>query len=268
MPHKQIYTIFKQGSRTYFYSSLFFPKDVREDVFTLYSFVRTADDLVDQIPPQKSAFLAFKNRAKQALLGKHTGDLIIDSFAALFYKHTFQSQWIESFLQSMEADLTIKYYQNLDQIKQYIYGSAEVVGLMMAKILGLSPKANLSAQYLGRAMQYINFIRDIAEDQHLGRTYLPQEDIERFGLKSLDFMHIKKQPQEFTRFISFELSRYQHWQKKASSGFIYIPKRYLIPIKTASDMYNWTAWQIARNPISIYEHKSKPSVARIMMTIL
>lgn len=58
---KTIYTIFKKGSRTYFYSTIFFPKTVKKDVFTLYSFLRKADDYVDSIPQDAESFYAFKN---------------------------------------------------------------------------------------------------------------------------------------------------------------------------------------------------------------
>jgi phytoene synthase len=166
--------IFKQGSKTYFYASIFFPPDVKEDVFRLYSFVRKADDYVDCVPQRKQEFYGFRDMYLRSLLDEETGNPVVDGFRALMVKREFEPSWVEAFLDSMEADLYIKSYETIEKLKTYLYGSAEVVGLMMAKILGLDPESYTSARYLGSAMQYVNFIRDINEDLWLGRNYFPR----------------------------------------------------------------------------------------------
>lgn len=268
MVNKTIYTIFKKGSKTYFYSSLFFPGSMKTDVFILYSFVRKADDYVDVIPQQKDEFYAFKENYKQAINGALTEDIVIDAFVELLKRKQFEYEWIEAFLWSMEQDLTIKAYRTLDDLKSYLYGSAEVIGLMMAKIMNLPPESYPAARYLGRAMQYANFIRDIDEDLMLGRVYFPQEDLVRYQLSSLEYEYTKQHPVEFTQFINAQLNRYLSWQEKAENGFLYIPKRFLIPIKTASEMYKWTASKIRRNPYIIYQKKVKPTIPRIISHII
>ncbi|MFY9638957.1 MAG: phytoene/squalene synthase family protein, partial [Methanobacterium sp.] len=183
---KNIYTIFKKGSRTYFYSTIFFPKTVKKDVFTLYSFLRKTDDYVDSIPQDTESFYAFKDRYNDAKEGKITGDVIIDSFVELVNRKNFESKWVDAFLNSMEMDIYKSTYQNMEELMTYLYGSSEVVGLFMAKIMDLSPESFNAAKNLGRAMQFINFIRDISEDIELGRVYFPQDDLEKFGLENLE----------------------------------------------------------------------------------
>ena len=159
----------------------------------------------------------------------------------------------------MEMDLNAHEYPTQNSLITYIYGSAEVIGLMIANILKLPPKASHSAQMLGRAMQYVNFIRDIDEDLRLGRVYFPQDFLKKYLLKDLSFAAIKTDPETFKLFIRDQISLYRQWQQEAESGYHYIPRRYLIPIKTAAEMYKWTARIIYEDPFIVFSKKVKPS---------
>lgn len=259
-----IFNTFKRGSKTYFYSSIFFSKEARDDVFALYSFVRKADNFVDVIPQLKDEFYRFKDAYDNALQGKATSDIIINTFVELMRRKSFPSAWIDAFFESMEMDLTKGRYATIEETLHYVYGSAEVIGLMMAKIMNLDPQSYPFAQYLGRAMQYINFIRDIEEDLTLGRTYLPLGDA---GLERLDRDYVIERQDAFCEFIRTHIGFYRQWQQEAERGFAYIPKRCLIPIKTASDMYQWTAERIYQDPLIVFQKKLKPSISRIVLQI-
>ncbi len=261
--NKTIYTIFKQGSKTYFYSSIFFPGPVKHDVFCLYAFVRKADDFVDAIPQQPEAFYRFKELYTKACRGTPSNDIVIDSFVELMRRKEFDPQWIDAFLNAMELDLTKKIYATLEETCSYMFGSAEVIGLMMSKILGFHPDSYPHARALGRAMQYINFIRDIDEDLQLGRTYLP---LQGSGLSTLEPDHVRSHRKTFIRFVREQIDVYFKWQEFAEQGFKYIRKRYLIPIKTASDKYKWTARTLYEDPLLVYARKVKPSVKQILLT--
>lgn len=259
--------IFKNGSKTYYYSSFFFPPSVKEDVFKLYSFVRVADDFVDTIPQMKDEFYEFKELYKRSLDDEITGNPIIDGFREVMVKREFKPEWVESFLGSMEADLYINSYETLSSLRGYLHGSAEVVGLMMANIMSLSEEAHISAMHLGRAMQFVNFIRDIDEDLWLGRNYFPRVDFEEFNLESLEPEEARANPKGFTGFVRKQLDVFNQWQAQAVKGFSFIPKRYLIPIKTASEMYKWTGKVIYKDPFVVYERKVKPSIPRIVASV-
>ena len=259
------YRVFRGGSKTYFNSSLFFPKEVRADVFALYGFVRVADNFVDSVPQDAEGFNEFRDRYRRALAGTPAGDDIIDPFVELATRRGFAEKWTEGFLRSMEMDLTKRVYHRLEETLAYIYGSAEVIGLYMARILELPDAALDAAMMQGRAMQYINFIRDIAEDNRLGRTYLP---LDLTSLPDLQEASVFSNPKEFSRFVRQEVERYEDWQAYAEDGYAFIPKRYLVPVKTASDMYNWTARSVAADPFVVFRRKVKPSRARILVSIL
>ncbi|ORC37842.1 phytoene synthase [Marispirochaeta aestuarii] len=256
--------IFKAGSKTYFNSSLFFPKKVREEVFILYAFVRVADNYVDAIPQDREGFNRFRENYRRAVKGEITGDPVTDSFVKLASLRDFDPLWTEAFFKSMEMDLHKKNYDSLEETLEYIYGSAEVIGLFMARIMGLPDEAHHPACRLGRSMQYINFIRDIAEDNSFGRRYLP---LEESGLVSLKEEETRKKPEQFRRFMQLQTERYKEWQREAEEGYALIPRRYRIPIRTAGDMYTWSAGIIEQDPFIVYRRKVKPSRARIIASI-
>jgi len=257
--HEQI---FRSGSKTYYFSSRFFPPSVRKDVYALYGFVRTADNLVDIQPVDPAQFHTFRKTYSNALkTGEPCGDVIIDAFLELQGRKRFDPAWTEAFLDSMEHDLVKSSCDSLDEVLAYIYGSAEVIGLYMARIMDLEEAAFPFAAMLGRAMQYINFIRDIQEDNELGRRYLP---LAGSNLSSLEHAYAIGRQEEFNAFLRTEIKRYQAWQKEAEKGYRFIPRRYRIPIMTAADMYCWTAQQIALDPMVVYRKRVKPPKTRIL----
>ena len=257
--------VFRRGSKTYFNSSVFFPPAVRRDVYALYAFLRVADNFVDSVPPDPESFYAFRRRYERGIAtGSPSGDDIVDSFVSLATKRDFDPAWTTAFLHSMELDLKKNVYTTLDETLDYVYGSAEVIGLYMARLLGLPEEALSAARMQGRAMQFINFIRDIAEDNVLGRQYLPAEET---TLPDLSESTARDDKSEFVRFVRAQVTRYRQWQEQAEAGYRFIPKRYLIPVKTASDMYNWTAECIAEDPFIVFERKVKPTRPRIYRTV-
>lgn len=265
---KKYKRIFKKGSKTYYYSSIFFSKKVKLDVMVLYSFVRIADDFIDSIPQQKDDFFKFKKLTYEALDGKEISDyeydFLINDFVELFNRKEFEKNWLDSFFNSMENDLEIVEMKTLKETEEYIYGSAEVVGLFMAKILDLDKESYHYAKMLGKSMQYINFIRDFNEDIKLKRTYLPIDDAKQFNLDNLSKSTIFKNKEFFEMFIRKQVNLFFDWDKEARKGFKYIKKRDLIPIKTAQDAYYWTAKQIYKDPFIIFKKKVKPSKSKII----
>lgn len=265
--------IFKKGSTTYYFSSKFFPKKTRQAVLELYSFVRTADNYVDAIPQDKDAFKALRKQWKQP---KAHGDAlqirVVQNMRAVQNAYHIEEAWVEAFLDAMQSDMNKKVYTSLEDSLGYVYGSAEVIGLMMARIMRLDDDAATAARMQGRAMQWINFIRDIAEDETLGRQYFPASVLKKYGLKSLSKETAQTNPEAFIACVRAEIDRYRAWQNEANTGYRFVPYRYRIPLKTARDMYDWTANVIYKNPFVVFDQKVKPSkwrvIARAMRNVL
>ena len=268
--------IFKAGSTTYYWSSVFFPENTRDDVFKLYSFVRVADNFVDQTPQDVRSFkqlvAAWKKIDKDGKppSKKLSSDiqLSVQNMYDVYKKYSFDKKWVNAFLAAMEQDLSKQKYKTLNDTIGYMYGSAEVIGLMMSRIIGVPEEGFEAARLQGRAMQYINFIRDIAEDNELGRQYFPASELKKYGLPDLSIKSAYKHPAAFREFIEAQLTYYNEWQSAANSGFTYIPRAQRIALRTAVDMYNWTADTIAKNPFIVFDKKIKPSKSRVVVRAL
>lgn len=261
--------IFKRASSTFYWSSLFFPTNVRHDVFDLYSFVRVADDYVDQTPADKNNFKHLRKLWEKSEIDPEfnttrssndsINERVVKNIIRLVRDDKVELEWIEKFLDSMQSDLDHKKYETLDDILDYVHGSAENIGLIMARIMKLTPKAVPAAMLQGRAFQWINFIRDIKEDNQFGRQYFPAEDLKKFNLSDLSKETATNQPDDFKQFIQYQIDRYNQWQTEAKLGYKYIPKHARVPLMAAVDMYEWTARQIEKDPHKVLDKKIKPN---------
>ncbi len=269
------YEIFQQGSITFFTATLFFPHVQKKAVFDLYAFVRIFDDFVDCVPAQKTEYFALKNEYHAVLNGEtvqsavsEKNSEVVRNFVQLQKDFNFSQEWIESFFESMEVDLTKSTYATLSETESYIYGSAEVIGLMMAKIMKLDEASYPAAQSLGKAFQYMNMIRDVADDITLGRVYLPEEEYRKYRLVEVSKAEAVAKPEQFNKFIQAQIAIYKGWREQAKSGFHFIPRRYLIPIKIALSLFDDTIEKISQNPQVVFERKVKPTKARIAATAI
>ncbi len=160
---------------------------LRPDIYNIYGLVRFADEIVDTFHEHdKSQLLAqFKIETYQAIQQKISLNPILHSFQITVNKYNIDTSLIEAFFNSMEQDLNKNKY-DLSGYKQYIYGSAEVVGLMCLYVFChgdkvIYEKLKPSAQALGAAFQKVNFLRDLKADyQELNRTYFPGVDFRNF----------------------------------------------------------------------------------------
>jgi phytoene synthase len=179
----------KQYSTSFSIAVLLLDKSIRQDIYNVYGFVRVADEIVDSFEgyPQHELLDRFEKELWFALEHGISSNPIIHAFQNTVKKNAIPHDLIRSFLKSMRADLTKKVYTNQEDIDAYIYGSADVVGLMCLKIFvkGDDTKYNQlkkSAIKLGSAFQKVNFLRDLKEDyEGLNRTYFPQLDPSNFS---------------------------------------------------------------------------------------
>ena len=160
---------------------------IHNAIYSIYGFVRLADEIVDTFHdyPKAEMLKEFKIDTHKAIKRKISVNPVLHSFQMVVNKYSIDLDLIDKFLQSMEQDLNDIHYSNSDY-KEYIVGSAEVVGLMCLKVFvngdgNLYSNLEEPARRLGAAFQKINFLRDVKADyQVLGRTYFPGVDLEKF----------------------------------------------------------------------------------------
>jgi len=160
---------------------------IRQAIYAIYGYVRLADEIVDSFHDydKETLLKRFKVETHQALQEGISLNPILQSFQHTVNKYAIDIELINQFLHSMEMDLN-KIDYNSDQYNEYIYGSAEVVGLMCLQVFTEGNKNQYKelkpyAMKLGSAFQKINFLRDLKDDyQILGRTYFPNIEMHSF----------------------------------------------------------------------------------------
>jgi phytoene/squalene synthetase len=168
----------------------FLAPDLRNPIYSIYGFVRFADEIVDTFHgfEKKELLLRFKEDTYRAIDEKISLNPILNSFQQVVHKYHLDLDCIETFLRSMEMDLYKDSYTK-EEYDNYILGSAEVVGLMCLSVFLRGDRDRYEelkpyAMSLGSAFQKINFLRDLHADyKALGRTYFPGIDLQDFGEK-------------------------------------------------------------------------------------
>ena len=164
------------------------PKEMRESIYSIYGFVRLADEIVDTFHTinQKLVLEDFEREYYKTLENGISMNPVLQSFGITVRKYHFPNELVDSFLKSMKADLSKQIYDNVIDLESYIHGSANVVGLMCLLVFLDGDKVKFneleeSAMKLGSAFQKVNFLRDLKADmQGLNRLYFPDVDMDNF----------------------------------------------------------------------------------------
>ena len=184
--------VIKRYSTSFYFSSNLLSKSIRQDIFNIYGFVRLADEIVDTFHgyPKKELLEDFEIELWRSIDNKISLNPILNSFQHTVNKYSIPHELINSFLDSMKMDLEKKEYNTVEEYKKYIYGSADVVGLMCLKVFvkGSEETYNQLSPFaisLGSAFQKVNFLRDLKDDAKiLNRVYFPNIDMDNFDEKS------------------------------------------------------------------------------------
>ena len=160
-------------------------KSIRNDIYNIYGFVRFADEIVDTFHDydKESLFNKFNDDLELSLKNKISLNPILNSFQYTFHKYGINKDLVDAFMKSMRADLHKTNYLTQEEYKAYIYGSADVVGLMCLKVFVKGDEEKYeelkdTAMALGSAFQKVNFLRDLKADfEGLERTYFPNTDL-------------------------------------------------------------------------------------------
>ena len=184
--------VIKRYSTSFYFSSSLLSKSIRQDIFNIYGFVRLADEIVDTFHefPKKELLNEFEEELWRSIENKISLNPILNSFQNTVNRYSIPNDLIRSFLDSMKMDLEKKEYNSVEEYKKYIYGSADVVGLMCLKVFVKGSDTLYSdlsdyAISLGSAFQKVNFLRDLKDDSNiLKRVYFPNVNMDDFNEES------------------------------------------------------------------------------------
>lgn len=251
--------------KTYYLATLILPAVKRPHVHALYGFARFADEIVDDLastlsPEEKANEL---HTWGEKILGDinrgESDDLIGRALVDTVKKFDIPVSYFHAFMRSMEMDLTVTRYNTYDDLMEYVYGSAVVIGLEMLPILGYSDDRALeAASALGTAFQLANFIRDIGEDLERGRIYIPLEELAQFGVTEEILLKRTMTP-ELIEAIKFQIARVRELQNIADAGIQYLSPVSRPGIRAASELYCGIVDEIEANNYDIFNKRARTS---------
>jgi phytoene synthase len=254
--------------KTYFLATLLLPKAKRPFVHALYGFARYADEIVDDLASQ----LSVQEKAKELNTwgskvlsdlkkGKSqdaVGRALIDTVTRFDIPH----EYFDAFLHSMEMDLTVQEYETYEDLMEYVYGSAAVIGLQMVPILGpLHADAYESAKTLGIAFQLANFIRDVGEDLDRSRVYLPKKELQQFGVDR-KMLEARVLTPEIVEALKFQIARVKRLQEQAEPGIQLLEPSSRPCIQAASTLYCGIVEEVEKIDYDIFNKRAKTSTGR------
>lgn len=254
--------------KTYYLATLLLPARKRPYVHALYGFARYADEIVDDLastlsPQEKADALRTWSKGLLADLqagrsSDHIGRALVDTVQKFQIPH----QHFVDFLHSMEMDLTVTEYNTYQDLHEYVYGSAAVIGLEMVPILGYSDeRAFDAAKKLGIAFQLANFIRDVSEDLDRGRVYLPLTELAEYGVTRA-MLERKTLTPEIVAALKFQISRVRDLQAEANDGIKYLDKESRPCIRAASELYCGIVDEVEAINFDIFNKRAATSTAR------
>lgn len=180
----------KTYSTSFSLGILFLDRNIRKPIYSIYGFVRFADEIVDSFHGYNKAGLLmdFRNDTEKAIRDRISLNPILNSFQDVVHRYRIRQEWIDAFFESMEMDLGMTSY-TLEKYNKYILGSAESVGLMCLHVFTDRNETQFEAlkpyaMKLGAAFQKVNFLRDLkADNEDLGRSYFPGVNLKKFNFE-------------------------------------------------------------------------------------
>ncbi|MDE3227049.1 MAG: phytoene/squalene synthase family protein [Acidobacteriota bacterium] len=254
--------------KTYYLATLLLPKAKRPFVHALYGFARYADEIVDDLASELSveekaeALSTWGNGVladlKKGTSEDHVGRALIDTVNRFDIPH----EHFEAFLHSMTMDLTVQEYETYEDLLEYVYGSAAVIGLEMVPILGpLHNDAYEAAKKLGIAFQLANFIRDVDEDLDRGRVYLPIKELAQFGV-TREMLEERVLTPEIIEALKFQIARVRQLQAESAAGIAMLEATSRPCIEAASTLYCGIVDEVEKIGYDIFNHRAKTSTVR------
>lgn len=255
--------------KTYFLATKFLPPNKRPFVHALYGFARYADEIVDDLQStltdseKISALNSWSETILNDIRSGKSNDTIGLALVDTVNRFNIPIAYFEAFLHSMSMDLHINEYQTYEDLYEYVYGSAAVIGLQMIPILGVvSPgsieEANYAAEKLGVAFQLANFIRDVSEDLDRGRVYLPIEELSSHNV-TREMLEQRQLTKEIKNALQEQIARVRKLQKESSAGIKLLQPSSRACIEAASELYCGIVDEVEKIDYEIFKTRAKTS---------
>jgi 15-cis-phytoene synthase len=210
----------RRRAKNFYYSFLLLEEPQRDAMCAIYAFMRQCDDLSDDPAADKSrlpeAVALWRLELNRALEGETTGSPIWPAFSDTVRRYSIPHRFFHEMIDGIASDIEPRRIETYAELYRYCYQVASVVGMTVIHIFGFdSVKALLLAEKCGVAFQLTNILRDVREDALLGRVYLPQEDLSRFGVP-VEQLRSGVEDERFRDVMRFEARRAQAYYEESA----------------------------------------------------
>ncbi len=243
----------RREAKNFYWGFISLPHDQRIAIYALYDFARQVDDEVDGAPvpeliPERLAEQRERVRRCTVPADVRRGDPVMQVLCKAVSRYDIPQSELQELIDGVERDCLCTRYESWDELREYCRLVASVVGRMCVRIFGYTDEAALErADDLGLAMQLTNILRDVREDALMGRVYLPQEDLRRFGVRENDLTG-GSPGQAWTNLIAFETDRARALFESGYHVMRYIPRRAGACVQTMAGIYEGILQKIERDP--------------------
>ena len=255
--------------KTYYLATLLLPPAKRPFVHALYGFARYADEIVDDLAStltdeeKANSLKQWGEGVISDIKSGNSNDQIGKALVDTVRRFNIPIQYFQAFLHSMTMDLTITEYQEYEDLQEYVYGSAAVIGLQMVSVLGIEKgssidEVNSAAEKLGVAFQLANFIRDVGEDLDRGRVYLPISELQAHGV-TREMLEDKVITPEIRNALKEQIERVRRLQRESSVGIKMLSVQSRACIQAASELYCGIVDEVEKIDYQIFSKRAKTS---------
>lgn len=274
-----------QHGRSYYLASRLLPPTRRRAVYALYAFARTVDDAVDVAATCKSTQLQFLDAVEEVVLGTGAPGRapeslarVLPEFFATVDHFAIPRSYFTAFLTSMRMDVSgtscfRSSYRDLEELRQYMYGSAVVIGLQLLPVLGTVCSTEEAAPYagaLGEAFQLTNFLRDVGEDLDRGRVYLPMDTLAAFGVDRELLDHCRRtgtDDHRLRRALAHFIALNRDIYRQADKGMNLLDPRVRPGIRAARDLYGGILDEIERRQYRVLSERVVVAQRRRLLAV-
>ncbi len=245
----------RSRAANFYYSFTILPPEQRDAMCAIYTFMRYCDDLSDDPGASKAAMGRWHRALTKALAGEPDANPVWLAFLDSVEKFKIPHEYFYSMIEGVTSDLEPRTIDTFEDLYQYCYRVASVVGLTTIHVFGFtSDEALPLAEKCGIAFQLTNILRDIKEDAGLGRIYIPTEDLVRFGVTPEELREGKRS-EAFGRLMDFELARARAYYTESAPLLKLIQPKTRRSLWTLIAVYSRLLEKIAANKYDVLERR-------------
>jgi len=284
--YKYCEIVTREHARSFYFAAKFLPRRKRKPIYALYALCRHIDDEVDEVEvsSETEAIEAVENW-KRKLNSIYNGDkvqsskieaqkpnsknqnLVLTAWRDLLKTYDIKQELPLDLMKGVLQDTHKNRYQTFNELYIYCYRVASTVGLMSSEIFGYTDKRTPEyAEALGIGMQITNILRDIKEDVLMNRIYLPQEDLQKFGVSEKQIFD-NQLNENFINLLKFEIKRARNYYAKAEKGISLLEKNTRFSVLLASRLYAKILDEIEEQNYDVFKRRAHTSKAQKIFAV-